>query len=111
MKFYSQWTLMLALSSTAVIANEYTSPVDNITVYKTKKMTLAIQNLSNEKVEIEIYGETFNLSSASGLQFECSGYENLELQIKNNDHEYFEVPCSSRVLIEELFTNQYRVGE
>jgi hypothetical protein len=111
MKYYSKWTLILALLSSTVIANDYLSPVDNIGVYKTKLSALSIQNFSSEHVEIDIYGESFNLSPASGLQFDCAGYERLALQIKNNDHNFFEVPCSSRVVIDELFVNQYSAGE
>ncbi|WP_426369458.1 hypothetical protein [Pseudocolwellia sp. HL-MZ7] len=111
MKLSSKAALMLTLLSTAVIASEYSSPVENVEVYKTEFSTLSIQNLSNEKIEIDLYGQNFNLTPASGVQFECSGYDNLELQIKNNDHEYFEVPCKSRVVITELFTNQFMQGE
>ncbi len=111
MKLSSKSVLILGLLSSAVIANEYSSPVENVEVYKTELSTLSIQNLSNEKIEVDLYGETFNLTPASGVQFECSGYDNLELQIKNNDHEYFEVPCKSRVVITESFTNQYAQGE
>ncbi|MHA2937055.1 hypothetical protein ACXJY6_02045 [Vibrio sp. RC27] len=111
MKLSSKLALTLGLLSSTVIASEYNSPVDNVEVYKTKLSTLSIQNLSNEKIEIDLYGETFNLTPASGIKFECSGYESLELQIKNNDHDYFEVPCKSRVVITESFTNQYAQGE
>ena len=111
MKLSSKSVLILGLLSTAVIASEYSSPVKNVEVYKTELLTLSIQNLSSEKIEIDLYGENFNLDPASGIKFECSGYEKLELQIKNNDHEYFEVPCKSRVVITESFTNQYVQGE
>lgn len=111
MKLSSKLALTLGLLSSAVIANEYSSQVENVEVYKTELLTLSIQNFSNEKIEVDLYGETFNLTPASGVQFECSGYDNLELQIKNNDHEYFEVPCNSRVVFTESFTNQYAQGE
>ena len=111
MKLSSKSVLILGLLSSAVIANEYSSPIKNVEVYKTELSTLSVQNLSSEKIEIDLYGKTFNLPPASGVKFECSGYENLELQIKNNDHEYFEVPCKSRVVITESFTNQYIQGE
>ena len=111
MKLSNKSVLILGLLSSAVIANEYSSPVKNVEVYKTELSTLSVQNLSSEKIEIDLYGKIFNLSPASGVKFECSGYENLELQIKNNDHGYFEVPCKSRVVITESFTNQYAQGE
>lgn len=111
MKLSSKSALILGLLSSAVIANEHSSPVENVEIYKTELSTLSIQNLSNEKVEINLYGEVYNLTPASGVKFECSGYENLELQIKNNDHEYFEVPCKSRVVITESFTSQNVQGE
>lgn len=111
MKICSKSALILGLLSSAVIANEYSSPIKNVEVYKTDLSTLSIQNLSNEKVAIDLYGEAFSLSPASGIQFECLGYDYLELQIKNNDHEYFEVPCKSRVVFTESFNNQYEQGE
>jgi hypothetical protein len=82
MKLSSKSVLILGLLSSAVIASEYSSPVENVEVYSTELSTLSIQNLSSEKIEIDLYGETFNLTPASGVQFECSGYDNLELQIK-----------------------------
>jgi len=111
MKINSKLVLILGLLSSAVIANEYSSPIENVKVYKTELSTLSIQNLSSEKVKIDIYGENFNLDPASGVKFECSGYEKLEIKIENNDHEYFEALCKSRVVITELFTNQYVQGE
>ena len=111
MKISSKSVLILGLLSSAVVANEYHSPVENVEVYKTELSTLSIHNLSHEKIEIDLYGETVNLPPASGVQFECLGYSNLELQIKNNDHEFFEVPCSSRVVFTESFYNQYTQGE
>jgi hypothetical protein len=111
MKLIKKSALILGLLSSAVVANEYSSPLNNIKVFKTKSSTLSIQNYSNQNVEIDLYGEIFNLTAASGIQFECTGYDTLELQIKNNDHEYFEVPCMSRVVFTESFTNQYMQGK
>lgn len=111
MKRSRKSALILGLLSTAVIASEYTSPLNNVDVYKSESSTLSIQNLSDEKIEIDIYGQHFNLIPASGVKFECAGYERLEIQIKNNDHEYFEVPCQSRIVINRSFSNQYKQGE
>ena len=107
MKFSSKLALILGLLSTVVLARGYNSPVENVEVYKTELSTLSIQNFSSEKIKIDIYGENFNLDPASGVNFECSGYEKLGLQIQSNDYEYFEVPCKSRVVLTESFTNQY----
>ena len=106
MKLTNKSVLIFGLLSINAFANEYIPPIENITVYKTDSPTLSIQNLSKDSVEIDIYGEYFNLTPSSGIKFECLGYENLELQIKNNIHDYFEVPCKSRVLITEQFTNE-----
>ncbi|MGR5461269.1 hypothetical protein [Vibrio alfacsensis] len=111
MKLSSKFFLISGLLSTAVSAIEYSIPLENIEVYKTELSTLSIQNLSSEKIEIDLYGENFKLAPASGVKLECSGYEELELQVKNNDHEYFEVACKSRVVFTESFTNQYAQGE
>jgi hypothetical protein len=107
MNIYRTLALILTLLSSTAIANEYSSPVNNINIYSTDLTTLAIQNLSKEVVEIDIHGNTFYLVPASGAQLNCSSYEQLELQIKHNDHPYFQVPCNSRVIINEFFTNQY----
>ena len=111
MYLYRILALPFTLLSSVVIASEYTSPVDNINVYSTELTTLAIQNFSNGVVEIDIHGKIFNLAPASGAQLNCSGYKQLELQVRHNDHEYFQVPCNSRVVINESFTNQYAKGE
>lgn len=111
MKLSSKLALFCSLLSSAAIANDYSPPINNVDVFRTELTTLSIQNLSNEQVEIDLYGEIFNLIPDSGVKFDCSGYENIELQIKNNDHSYFEIPCQSRVIISELFKNQYRQGE
>ena len=110
MKLSSKSVLTFGLLSFAVIGNEYSSPIENVTVYKTELSTLSIQNFSRENVEVDLYGEKFTLTPASGIQFECSSYENIELQVKNNVHDYFEIPCSSRVIFTELFSNQYPKG-
>ena len=111
MSLYRILALPLTLLSSVVIANEYTSPIDNINVYSTELTTLTIQNFSSAVVEIDIHGNIFNLAPASGAQVNCSGYEQLELKMRHNDHEYFQVPCNSRVVISELFSNQYSKGE
>lgn len=111
MKATSKLILIVSCFSSFVIADENPSVIKNVDVFQTKDSTLSIQNLSIEDVKIEIYGEVLDLSPTSGIQFECSGYENVELQIKNNDHEYFEVPCQSRVIFNEVFKNQYSQGE
>jgi len=111
MKFNCKSILILGFLSSNLTANEYTSPLENVDVFNSELSTLSIQNLSAEKVEVELYGEDFVLSPESGLKFECSSYKNIELQFKYNDHEYFEVPCQSQVVISELFMNQYAQGE
>lgn len=111
MKLYSKSVFLLGLLSSSVIASEYLSPVENIQVFFTESSTLSIQNFSDERVEIDLYGETFNLAPASGLQFECQGYESLELQVKNINHDFFEIPCQSQVVIAESFTNEVAQGE
>jgi len=110
MYLYISLALSCALLSSPVLANEYSSPVSNINVSSTELTTLAIQNFSSEIIEIDIHGNIYNLAPASGAQVNCSGYKQLELQIRNNDHNYFQVPCDSLVVISELFTNQHTKG-
>lgn len=110
MKLSYKSALFFGLLSSAVMASEPLSLIQNIDTFKTELSTLSIQNISSEKIEIDIYGETVSLLPASGIKFECSGYENIALQIKNNDHDFFEVPCQSRVVINESFKNQYSNG-
>ena len=105
MKFGSKIALIIGLTSSIVFASEYNSPLDNVAVFDSELDTLSIQNFSSEKVEIDIYGELVDLPPASGVRFECENYENLELQIMGNNHDYFEVPCKSRVEFTESFRN------
>lgn len=111
MKLSNKAALILGLLSSAVIANEHNLPINNVEVKNTELSTLSIQNLSSEVIEIDLYGESFSLNQASGIQFECAGYNALELKIKNNVHDYFEIPCNSRVVFTESFTNQFKQGE
>lgn len=111
MKLNSKIALILGLTSSVVFASEYKSPLDNVKVYDTELQTLSIQNLSDEKVEIEIYGKYLVLQPASGIKFDCESYDNLELQIKNNFNDYFDVPCKSRVVFSEFFANEIKQGE
>jgi hypothetical protein len=102
----SRATWMLGVVSTCVIANESSMPINDVTVSLTDYQTLSVQNLSKEKVQIDIYGNEFSLPPASGLTFECAGYPYLEIQVKGMVHDYFEVPCQSRVVFGETFNNQ-----
>jgi hypothetical protein len=111
MKLSSKSCLILGLFSSFVIANPPILSMENIEVNETDALTMSIQNLSNNMVSIDLYGEVIDVSPASGVQFECAGYENLEVQIIDNDHDYFEVPCKSRIVFTEDFTNQYQRGE
>ena len=111
MKLCSKSVLFVTVLSSTVVAGEYLSPIENVEVFISDASTLSVQNLSTEQVEIDLYGELFSLAPASGLQYECSGYDSLELIIKNNEHEYFEVPCQSRIVINATFANQLQQGE
>ncbi|GAD90813.1 hypothetical protein VHA01S_056_00300 [Vibrio halioticoli NBRC 102217] len=111
MKFSSKVALMLGVISSAALANEIVAPLDGVEVVITQLPTLSIQNISNETVSINIYGETLKLAPTSGVQYACKGYHDLELQVLNNDHDYFEVPCQSKVVFTELFKNQRKQGE
>lgn len=111
MHIYRSLALILTLFSSTAIANEYSSPVNNVDIYSSELTSLSIHNFSSEIVEIDIHGSIFYLVPASGAQLNCYSYEQLELQFKHNDHEYFQVPCKSRVVISEYFTNQYSAGK
>lgn len=102
---------MLALFSFSAWAGnekERPSPVENISVYVSTDSFLSFQNMSDDVLEINIYGEALILRPDSGIQFQCAGHEYLELQIKNNVHGHFEVPCQSRVVISPSFVNQHK---
>lgn len=111
MKLCSKSVLFAAVLSSAVVAGEYFSPIENVEVFISEASTLSIQNLSAEQVDIYLLGELFSLVPGSGLQYECSAYYSLELIIKNNEYEYFEVPCQSRIVINASFINQLKQGE
>ena len=111
MKLNSKLALFLGVLSFSVISSEHISPLENVNVFKTELSNLSIQNISSENIEVDLYGETFDLAPASGLRFECAGYKIIELQIKKNDHDFFEVPCNSRIVFTESFNNQFVTGE
>ncbi|GAD80762.1 hypothetical protein [Vibrio ezurae] len=111
MKFTGKVAFIFAVISCAAFANDIEAPLDGVEVVTTQLPTLSIQNISNETVAIDIYGETLKLAPTSGIQYECKGYHDLELRVLNNDHDYFEVPCQSKVVFTELFKNQRQQGE
>jgi len=106
MKLIQKLTLILGFVSSAAFAVEYKSPLEHVKVLSTELQTLSIQNLSSETLKINIYGEHLTLPPASGSQIDCKSHHNLELQIINNNQDYFEVPCQSRVIFTELFMNE-----
>lgn len=110
MKRFNQLAIALALISSGVIASDYSLPLENINVLDTESPSLSMHNLSNEIIELDVYGKQIILPPTSGVQFNCESNQTLELQVKGNDHSYFEVPCQSRVVFDALFTNQYSEG-
>ena len=84
MKFGSKFVLLLGLLSSSVLASEYPIPLENVEVHETEGPMLSIHNYSNEIVNIDIYGDRFQLKPRVNLMFDCLGYETLELQIMNN---------------------------
>ncbi len=90
------------------MSNELNLPLNNINLFETNSATLSIQNLSNEMIELDIYGEALELAPTSGLLLNCSGYSYLDVQVKHNDHDYFEVPCNSHLVFNDSFSNQYK---
>lgn len=102
MKIYSV-ALALGLLSLNAIAQEASLPIKNISLIDTTSDTLSVQNFADFPVVIDIYGKEFDIQPSSGLSFQCEGYTHLEIQVKDMIHDYFEVPCNSRVIFEENF--------
>lgn len=98
--------LFLGLVSSYSFAMNSTSVMKEVTISNTDNSVLSIQNLSSTELLIDIYGKEFTIEPASGLSFECEGYSDLEIQLKNVVHDYFEVPCKSRVVFGENFNAQ-----
>lgn len=111
MKFSFYLVFILGVMPIFSSANEYITQVKGIQVNYEDSSNLSIQNLSSEEVKIGIFGNYFVLKSASGLKFECAGYENIEIQIISYDYKFFEVPCNSKVIFSESFNNEMVVGE
>ncbi|CAI89300.1 MULTISPECIES: hypothetical protein [Pseudoalteromonas] len=107
MKLYKFPLAAGLLFSALANAGDLPSPIKNVDVYHTDSNYLSIQNLSIDTVKIDIYGEIFTVLPASGVSFECNSYYSLELLFKNNVHDFFEVPCQSRVVINERYQNKY----
>ena len=93
----------LLLSSFNVAATQLHSPVEHVDVIATNLTNLSIQNASNEVVSVNIYGELFKIEPASGILFNCASYTNLEIKFAAKDHDFFDVPCQSRVVINKEF--------
>ncbi|MGF1878437.1 hypothetical protein L4D77_24520 [Photobacterium frigidiphilum] len=102
----SRMAWVLGIISSCVFASENSMPIDGVTVSLTEYPTLSVQNRSKNVVQIDIYGDEFSLLPASGLTFECAGYPYLEIQVQGMVHDYFEVPCQSRIVFGDTFNNQ-----
>lgn len=111
MKFTRNVALVLGLISSTALANEIVSPLGAVQVTPTESSTLSIQNLSAAAISLVIYDDTVELQPASGIQYECKGYAQLELQIQQHEHDYFEVPCQSKVVFTEAFHSNARQGK
>jgi len=105
MKFSNRFILILGVSSSIVFAGDLASPIEYVEVFTTQQQKLSIKNLSNEKIEIDIYGRNVALPAYSIVKLNCESYSDLELQIKDYIHGYFEVPCQSSVIFTENFSN------
>lgn len=97
---------MLGVISSCTFAFENSMPIEGVTVSLTEYQTLSVQNHSMHEVKIDIYGDEFSLIPASGLTFECAGYPSLEILVQGMVHDYFEVPCKSRLVFGDTFNNQ-----
>ncbi len=112
MRLSNKITLCLGIISLSAFANAADDLLlKNIEINDTDVNILSIQNLSKEHIEIDIYGTILSLSPISGVNFDCVNNAYLELQVKNNNHDYFEVQCQSRVIFTENFTNEIKLGE
>ena len=92
-----------ALLSSIAMATTLPPPIEGVSVTSTENSVLSIQNLSNQKVKVKVYGDEFYLEAVSGLVVNCKGHENLELILDDNIYDYFEVPCKSRVIVSKFF--------
>jgi len=105
MKIYSVILLISIIISSAV-ANDYKSQVANIEVSKSNGKSLSIQNLSVENVEFYILGKEFILKPITGLSYLCIDYETIVLEFKNINHDFFEIPCQSNILINKTYSEK-----
>ncbi|MFY8273069.1 hypothetical protein AAEU32_02945 [Pseudoalteromonas sp. SSDWG2] len=97
------------IMSASVFAANPASQIEHITVTNTDLENLSIQNYSPELIKLSIHGVNHTLVSFSGLSSKCDGYLELEIIFENIEHEYFVVPCNSRVVISENYRSE--VGE
>ncbi|GLP95150.1 hypothetical protein [Paraferrimonas sedimenticola] len=97
----------LSLSAFADVPN---SLQGEVALVETTDATLSIQNFSNNEIKVDIYGDLLVLPPASGVTYECLGYAYLELQLIGVEHDFFEVPCQSRVQIQESFSYNDSTG-
>ena len=96
----------IGLIPLTAIAQDARPPLENVSVISTDLTTLSVQNFSGSPITIDIYGKESDIRPSSGLSFQCEGYTHLEILVKDMIHDYFEVPCNSRVIFEENFNIQ-----
>jgi len=95
----NKFGFLAALISSVAVSGEIEYPLGNVSVSNTESDYLSIQNMSGKDVDVDIYGEIFHMKPASGVVFNCGSYSHLELKFINISHDYFEVHCRSKVVI------------
>ena len=93
--------LCLSFLSSLTYANEQKSPVENISINQNNVNNFTIQNLSSVVFKVTIFSDDFNIKPNSGLIFECSDFHYVSLDIKEINHDFFEVPCQTTLVVEE----------
>lgn len=108
MKKLALFAAVLMMDVGAAMAKNLTSPVANIMVIETTNSQHSIQNLSPYTTSFEINGELITLKPSTGVSLDCKFFSELELIVKNVEHDYFVVPCQSKVVLQPTFKIKYK---
>ena len=108
MKKLALFAAVFIMDVEAAMAKNLTSPIANIMVTETTNSQHSIQNLSPYTTSFEINGELITLKPSTGVSLDCKFFSELELIVKNVEHDYFVVPCQSKVVLQPTFKIKYK---
>lgn len=83
------------------------TPIKSVEAYLTDGTRFSIHNLSTQSVVFSVFSERLEVPAGAGVAVDCLGYELIAVDVVGEEHPYYELPCSSRLVV----AKEYGVGK